>query len=129
MKVATPLAVASLTCVLAGCTGPRVAAEPASCTPPAVVRVNHARGSLVATPEIITVDKGCWVRVQIVPPVDPGTAHTKQSGWGNRWLNGTNTARGEIVLVPSDDVELNIEHKYSIEVEDVGTLDPRIVVQ
>jgi hypothetical protein len=56
-------------------------------------------------------------------------AHTKQSGSGNRWLNKSNTGPDEIVLMPPDDVELNTEHKYSIEVEGVGTLDPRIVVQ
>jgi hypothetical protein len=129
MKVATTLAAASLMFVLASCTAPRVAEEAVTCTPPAVVRLNHARGSLVANPETITVDRGCWVRVQIVPPVDPDTVHTKQSGFGNRWLNKSNTARDEIVLIPPDDVELNTPHKYSIEVEGVGTLDPRIVVE
>jgi hypothetical protein len=96
------------------------------------VTVLHARGFLTAHPEYIVVCPGQRILIKVVPPVDPGQARTMAGGENQeaRWLNSTNKQdrHRTIIQIPdAKDVEEG-EYKYSITIDGVGTLDPRVRV-
>jgi hypothetical protein len=92
------------------------------------VTVNHAPAFLVAYPEYLVVCPGQQIVVNIVPAVPSGSAATapaeKNPGLSG-WLQSENREGGRIVLqIPEGTVAG--EYKYSITIEGVGTLDPRV---
>jgi hypothetical protein len=96
-----------------------------------VVTVNHARGFLAAHPEYIVVCPGQSILINLVPPVERGSARTtpaEEHVDSAPWLNSENgeDRRNVVVQIPTD-VEPG-EYKYNITIDGVGTLDPRVRV-
>jgi hypothetical protein len=96
------------------------------------VTVNHARGFLTAHPYYIKVCRGERILINVVPPVDREKAST-MAGEENleaEWLNSRNATDRDpaIIQIPDDKGLEGREFKYSITIEGVGTLDPRVRV-
>jgi hypothetical protein len=132
------LAGASLLLLLEGCTSlPKSAGPPAGCVPVATntIMVEQESGRLVTTPECLDVPEGTLVTfVLSSPPPARGEARVKSrsAGWLNAKNNGPDPARIELRPPPGSGGGGNGNrqpYKYEIIITDVGTLDPRIVVQ
>jgi hypothetical protein len=96
------------------------------------VTVNHARGFLAAHPEYIVVCQGQRILINLVPPVERGSARTtpaEEHAIGSPWLSGENREdrRKIVIQIPAGTVEPG-EYKYNITIDGVGTLDPRVRV-
>jgi hypothetical protein len=97
-----------------------------------VVTVNHARGFLTAHPEYIVVCEGQKILINLVPPVEQGSARTtpaEEHVDSAPWLNSENgeDRRKVVVQIPAENVE-SVVYKYNITIDGVGTLDPRVRV-
>lgn len=95
------------------------------------VTVNHNSKGIEAQPEHVrNICRGDTLRVRLVPPVDPGSAHTApdpEKDSDATWLSGSNTEPDQIVLVVDREAEVRRTYKYSITI-DGKTLDPRVTV-
>lgn len=93
-----------------------------------LVTVNHAAGYLTAHPEHLEMCAGRSIVIAIAPPVEAGSARTAPGDEKQPdWLRATSGGRGNIeVRVPEDAVYGT--YKYSITIDGVGTLDPRVTV-
>ena len=95
------------------------------------VTVNHNAEKIEPHPEHVrNICRGDTLTVSLVPPVDPGSAHTAPDAGENpeaRWLAGSNTQSGQIVLVVGEEAEVQRTYKYSITING-KTLDPRVTV-
>ena len=113
------------------------------CTPPEgadvacgdkQVTVNHAAASLEARPEHVRrICPGDTLTLKLEPPVDrAGAARTEPTGENKEdaaWLEGRNSELDRIVLTVPDEKEAKEgEFKYSISIDGVGVLDPRVTV-
>jgi hypothetical protein len=92
------------------------------------VTVVNAAGHLQVTRERIEVCRGYSVNLILRNPVAAGTARTRQMGAGADWLDVDNRDPRTIVITPPAATAPG-EYKYSLEVDGIGLLDPRIVVQ
>lgn len=98
------------------------------------VTVNHAAAYLKASPEHVRkICPGNTLTVTLVPPVDrAGAARTDPMGKNKedaRWLEGRNSELDRIVLtVPGEKEAIEGEFKYSISIDGIGVLDPRVTV-
>lgn len=123
-KMAT--AMAGALAVLAGCAG--LGARGCG---DREVTVNHKAAYLSARPEEVrNICRGDTLTVRLVPPVDAGAARAAPSRENPEaaWLSGSNRERDSIVLVVDPKAEKGKTYKYSIEIEGVGMLDPRVTV-
>jgi hypothetical protein len=93
------------------------------------VSVISVPGRLKVSPERVEVCRGYSLTLNFRNLTAVGTARTRQTGGsGNPWIDVDNTSTDRIVLeVPADATPG--ERKYTFEVDGVGLLDPRIVVQ
>lgn len=92
------------------------------------VSVVNTAGRLQVKPERVQVCRGYAVNLVFRNPVAPNTARTRQMGAGADWLDVENGSGDRIVITPPTETARG-EYKYSLEVDDIGLLDPRIVVQ
>ncbi len=96
------------------------------------VTVNHKASILKVTPELRNVRFGGTVTIKTVPAKGKDKAHTKQAPGTPRWLTGHCNRKGEIVLpVPENALgprQKEKTYKYSVTVDGVGTIDPRVRV-
>ena len=96
------------------------------------VTVNYQAANLKATPELRNVRLGGTLTIKTVPPTKANKAHTKQAPGTPRWLTGHCNRKGEIVLpVPQNALgprQKEKTYKYSVTVDGVGTIDPRVRV-
>jgi hypothetical protein len=122
--------------LLAGCVSlPKSASSPPGCTATNTIMVDQAPGRLVATPECLDIPENTLVTVVFSSPA-PARGDARIKSRGNGWLNkkndGADPARIELRPPPGSGGgggENRQPYKYEIEIENVGTLDPRIVVQ
>jgi hypothetical protein len=101
-----------------------------------VLRCDHEQATVVSNPahlrvnpESIRVCRGYTLTLKLRGP-GASTARTRQetAGGPNTWLDRENTSADEIVItVPATGVAAGT-YKYTFEVDDIGLLDPRIVV-
>jgi hypothetical protein len=83
---------------------------------------------LQVNPESVAVCRGYSLTLRFRGPTAVGSARTRPAGGGNPWLEVENTSTDRIVIeVPGD--AATGERKYTLEVDGIGLLDPRIVVQ
>lgn len=95
------------------------------------VTVNHAAGFLVAHPEYIEMCSGQSFTIHVVPPVDEGKARTtpgKGTPDDANWLNSNNEKERNKIVIDIPKGTPYDEYKYSITIDGVGTLDPRVRV-
>ncbi len=96
------------------------------------VRLRHVAGFLAANPEYIEICREQVLTVQIVPPAGMGRARTAggmgSSGAAAAWLNQSGNTAGNRILITVPEMAALDEYKYSITVDGVGTLDPRLRV-
>lgn len=96
-----------------------------------LVTVNHAAGYLSAHPEYIDMCAGQRITINVAPPVDQGAARTAPAGKGNpedaNWLSSRNGNENRIVIDIPNGTAYGT-YKYSITIDGVGTLDPRVRV-
>jgi hypothetical protein len=127
MRATTALAGVSFAFVLTGCgTLKESDGQTVRCRD-RHANINHQSGRLEVRPETIELCTGFTLTLELHPPVATGSARTKQSGSGNNWLDRQNTD-ALIVLTPPNGTSTG-PIKYTVEVDGVGVLDPRIVVQ
>ncbi|HEY5567956.1 MAG TPA: hypothetical protein VIM81_12040 [Gammaproteobacteria bacterium] len=134
----TPLVAAlSATAIFAGCgtieelDGVRVRCENER------VKVINVSGGLKVRPERVEVCRGYSVALVFRNSVPPGQAHMRPPETSERetrepaappWLSVDNTSPDRMVVsVPPEATPM--EYKYTIEIDGLGLLDPRIVVQ
>jgi hypothetical protein len=135
MRTTTLLVGASLTLVLAGCSGGvRLTSVPAGCNASTSITVQHGPGRIdVGANECINVSGGSPVTLTFEPIPAVGQVRTKFKGLGNRWLDRSNDSGNAATItlpVPRNDDEGDVKsYKYEIHVRGVGVLDPRIIVQ
>jgi hypothetical protein len=92
------------------------------------VTVNHAPAFLVAYPEYLVACAGQKIVVNVIPSVRPGSATTApadRSPGPSDWLRSENLKGGQTVIQIPEGTAAG-EYKYSITIEGVGTLDPRV---
>lgn len=90
------------------------------------VSVNHATDRIVVTPGTIDVCSGYTVTFKIEPPVNVGSARTKDNTVNSPsapWLNAGNVETDAITVKVPPETELKT-YKYDIEIDGVGSLDP-----
>jgi hypothetical protein len=92
------------------------------------VNVVNAAGHLQVTRERIEVCRGYSVNLIFRNAVAMGAARTRQMGTGATWLDVENRDSTRIVITPPAATAPG-EYKYSLEIDGIGLLDPRIVVQ
>lgn len=92
------------------------------------VSVVNAAGHLQVTRERVEVCPGYSVNLIFRNAVAMRAARTRQMGTGAPWLDVDNGSTNRIVITPPAGTQSG-EYKYSLEVDDLGLLDPRIVVQ
>ena len=127
MRITTALAGVSLVFGLAGC---GITKESDGVTVRCSNRhanVNHASSHLDQRPDTIKLCTGFMLTLELHPPLPDNTAHTRQPGTGNDWLDQDNVG-AFIYLTPPEGTSVG-EIKYDLIVDGVGMLDPRIVVQ
>lgn len=92
------------------------------------VTVNHKAAYLEARPEHVEICPGRTLKVKLVPAPPAGSAHTAPGSQnpGATWLSGRNKEPGLIALVVDEKAEG--PYKYSITIDGIGTLDPRLTV-
>lgn len=95
-----------------------------------LVTVNHAAGFLTAHPEYIEMCAGQRLTINVAPPVDKGAARTApaKSNPDATWLDsrkGAEEDEDKIVIDIPEGTKYD-EYKYSITIDGVGTLDPRV---
>jgi len=143
MRATTPLAVSSLTLLIAGCSGGvRIASVPPGCTVTNTIMVTYdpvPGGTIAPDNDCIYVPDGSTVMVTFSPTPALKKAQTKYKGLGNGWLNEKNTDPANldtiVIGVPDDDDDEGDEdddfelYEYDIRIKGVGNLDPRIVVE
>lgn len=103
------------------------------------VKVTSKRGELTARPECITVERGSSFTLQLRDRPAAGRARTRpdtDKNPGAGWLQRANDEGRDIVIsVPPGEPAAELcddtgcYYKYEIEVDDVGTLDPRVRVR
>lgn len=111
--------------LLAGCA--QMAARDCNDT----VTVNYRAANLRASPELAEVCPGGTLTVRLRPPAAAGRAHTAPGpeNPGANWLAGRTSKGDRIDLVlDENEVEVGETYKYSITIEGIGTLDPRVRV-
>ena len=94
------------------------------------VTIHNSDGLLKASPNRVQVCRGNSVALKFSNRVDVGKARTKhQSSTPTAtWLDVVSTSPdGIMISVP--DSTTPMEYKYSLEIDGIGLLDPRIVVQ
>jgi hypothetical protein len=92
------------------------------------VSVVNVAGRLQVKKERVEVCPGYSVNLVFRNPVAMRAARTRQMGTGAAWLDVDNGSTNRIVITPPTGTPRG-EYKYSLEVDDIGLLDPRIVVQ
>jgi len=92
------------------------------------VSVINAAGRLQVRPESVSVCRGFSVTLEFRNPVPARSARTTQSATGAPWLDAENSSTDAIVLTVLS-TTTPMEYKYSLEIDGLGLLDPRIVVQ
>ena len=128
MKVTTALAGVSFAFVLTGCGTVKVSDGVTVRCRDRHANINHASAHLDVRPETIELCTGFTLTLELHPPLASGSARTKQEpGSGNDWLDQQNSGES-IVLTPPNGTPTGT-FKYTVEVDGVGVLDPRIVVQ
>jgi hypothetical protein len=92
------------------------------------VTVNHASAYLRASPPEVPICRGYAVLVESRPEVGTAQMRTREDRGQNpepaTWLNGQSDANGNIRLEVPANAASGV-YKYDIEVDGVGTLDPR----
>jgi hypothetical protein len=95
------------------------------------VSVINEDGRLEARPNSVKVCRGNAVVLTFRNGVPTGHAHTRKARPATTtemWLDVDNTSMdGITIMVP--DATTPMEYKYSLAIDGLGTLDPRIVVQ
>lgn len=81
---------------------------------------------LKARPELVELCRNHTLTIRLRPPVTVGNASTAGPS-GQNWLDGSSGGNGsQIVLtVPNDSSLVGNTYKYSITIDNAGTLDPR----
>jgi hypothetical protein len=129
MKAIALLAALSMP-VLTGCGGAReLTTLPPNCPNATALALEYGPGRIVLNAECITVNEGTTVRMTI-SPAEAGKVRTKNRG--NGWLNRRNDQTPREIQFPvprKHPGNVFEEYKFEIHVEDVGMLDPRIVIQ
>ena len=95
------------------------------------VTVNYRAANLRASPELAEVCPGGTLTVKLVPPIGRGSAATAPGPQNPKatWLSGSVSQGAEIKLhADKDEVVVDETYKYSITIEGIGTLDPRVRV-
>jgi hypothetical protein len=92
------------------------------------VNVVNAAGHLQVTRERVEVCRGYSVNLIFRNAVAMGAARSRQMGTGADWLDVDNRSAERIVIAVPESTAPG-EYKYSLEVDGIGLLDPRIVVQ
>jgi hypothetical protein len=92
------------------------------------VSVVNVAGRLQVKKERVEVCPGYSVNLIFRNPVAMRAARTRQTGAGANWLDVDNGSTNRIVITPPAETPRG-EYKYSLEVDNIGLLDPRIVVQ
>ncbi|OGT73523.1 MAG: hypothetical protein A3I78_05415 [Gammaproteobacteria bacterium RIFCSPLOWO2_02_FULL_56_15] len=97
----------------------------------ATVNVISFRGHLEVQPERVEVCPDSTVTLRFRNGVPPGSARTKQVGTGASWLNVETTDKVPdlIVLEVPKEARRGTEFKYVLEVDEIGMLDPVIVIR
>jgi hypothetical protein len=138
MRTKPLLAALSITAILAGCgtievlDGVRVRCKNER------VNVINVSGGLKVRPERVEVCRGYSVALVFRNSVSPGQAHTRPPAVTREretrepaappWLTVDNTSSDRLVVnVPREATPM--EYKYTLEIDGLGLLDPRIVVQ
>lgn len=115
-------------CILSGCAvdGDRNGGSVphARCGAPPITVV-HARGYLALNPETVDPCRGDRLTINLAPPVAPGSARTAPAEGGPQWLRRENKTRGTIYIDVPKDTKPGV-YKYSITIDGVGMLDPRV---
>ncbi len=113
---------------LAGCAAPDTPGDHEVACRDRTVTVHHAPGYLAAHPEHLEICAGRTVVVSLEPPVEAGAARTEPAGERRPpWLGNANRTRDRIEIRVPADADYGT-YKYSIAIDDVGTLDPRLTV-
>ncbi len=96
------------------------------------VTVKHSKTGLRVTKELKEVRAGGTFTIKTSPRKNTNKAHSKQAPGTPRWLTGHCNKTGEICCtVPKTALTTRQKekiYKYSITVDGVGTLDPRVRV-
>lgn len=94
------------------------------------VTVNHEAAYLSARPEhVMDICPGNTLTLKLMPPLEAGAARSapaRENPDDAAWLSGSNRERDRIVLTVADGAEGT--YKYSITVDGIGMLDPRVTV-
>jgi hypothetical protein len=115
---------------LVGCAPATVPVDPELICRDRRVTVNHAAGYLTAYPEHIEMCAGQDLAIELVPPVEVGAARTapaRENKGRAPWFVASNREADEILVRIPEDAEY-ATYKYSISIDGVGTLDPRVTV-
>jgi hypothetical protein len=94
--------------------------------------VVHTPGHLVVTPDCVIAARDSTVTLRFVNNVAAGKARTKPESGGESWLNRDNSQGNPQVITIKIDHNAKLGppgYLFILEVDDTGTLDPRIVVQ
>ena len=115
--------------IIAGCENQSIITTTHHCKDEHTVTVNHAAASLRAVPaKIEDLCSEGTLKIRTVPPVASEKAESSQDSGTPVWLNGKTNAQGLIELTAPLVEGANKEFKYSIKVDDVGILDPIIII-
>jgi hypothetical protein len=91
------------------------------------VNVVNAEGELRVNPELVRVCQGYMVSLQFSNTAPPANVSTRVAGGSAPWLDKDSTTADGIQITA--DGAIGSEHKYSLTVEGIGMLDPRVVIQ
>jgi len=94
------------------------------------VKVINPAGRLEVRPESVKVCRGNSVVFTFSPKEPSKRANTKDSSGSTTgaWLTANGTTADGITIAVRPEV-MPMEYKYTLEIEGLGLLDPRIVVQ
>jgi hypothetical protein len=95
------------------------------------VTANHNAKKIVPRPEHVSMCRGDILTIGFKPEVAQGTGHAAPDPEKNpeaTWLSGSNEESNDIILIVGEDAKLDYPYKYSITIDGVGTVDPRVTV-
>jgi len=97
------------------------------------VHVVHASSSITVTPPFVVICGGKMLTLDIVPPNRLGVGKVvtapESSDPNAAWLNNANTPNPNQIAIKVPTVPATTTFKYSVEIEGLGKIDPRVRVK
>ena len=97
------------------------------------VHVVHASASMTVTPPFIVICEGKVLTLNMIPPNKLGlgtvVSAPKPSNPDEHWLDGANTPNPNQIVLPVPAGKAGSTYEYSVTIEDLGKIDPRVRVK